>query len=142
MGRPMSDDERRTFLLEGTRTAKLATVRVDGRPHITPVWFVLDGDVVVFNTGAGTVKGKALSRDPRVTLCVDDERPPFAYVIIEGTAEIDTELDDMLTWATRIGGRYMGAERAEEFGRRNAVDTELLVRVTPTRTLTETGVSD
>jgi len=142
MGRPMSDDERRTFLLEGTRTAKLATVRVDGRPHITPVWFVLDGDVVVFNTGAGTVKGKALSRDPRVTLCVDDERPPFAYVIIEGTAEIETELDDMLTWATRIGGRYMGAERAEEFGRRNAVDTELLVRVTPTRTLTETGVSD
>ena len=142
MGRPMSDDERRAFLLEGTRTAKLATVRVDGRPHITPVWFVLDGDVVVFNTGAGTVKGKALSRDPRVTLCVDDERPPFAYVIIEGTAEIDTDLDDMLTWATRIGGRYMGAERAEEFGRRNAVDTELLVRVTPTRTLTETGVSD
>lgn len=142
MGRPMGDDERWAFLLEGTRTAKLATVRVDGRPHITPVWFVLDGDVVVFNTGAGTVKGKALSRDPRVTLCVDDERPPFAYVIIEGTAEIDTDLDDMLTWATRIGDRYMGAERAEEFGRRNAVDTELLVRVTPTRTLTETGVSD
>ncbi len=138
----MSDDERRAFLLEGTRTAKLATVRVDGRPHIAPVWFVLDGDVLVFNTGAATVKGKAIARDPRVTLCVDDERPPFAYVIIEGTAEIDTDLDDMLAWATRIGGRYMGADRAEEFGRRNAVDTELLVRVTPTRMLTETGVSD
>jgi PPOX class probable F420-dependent enzyme len=138
----MSDDERRAFLLEGTRTAKLATVRVDGRPHIAPVWFVLDGDVLVFNTGASTVKGKALARDPRVTLCIDDERPPFAYVIIEGTAEIDTNLDDMLTWATRIGGRYMGADRAEEFGRRNAVDTELLVRVTPSRMLTETGVSD
>jgi PPOX class probable F420-dependent enzyme len=138
----MSDDERRAFLLEGTRTAKLATVRVDGRPHIAPVWFVLDGDVLVFNTGASTVKGKALARDPRVTLCIDDERPPFAYVIIEGMAEIDTDLDDMLTWATRIGGRYMGADRAEEFGRRNAVDTELLVRVTPTRMLTETGVSD
>lgn len=138
----MSDDERRAFLLEGTRTAKLATVRVDGRPHIAPVWFVLDGDVLVFNTGAGTVKGKAIARDPRVTLCIDDEQPPFAYVIIEGTAEIDTDLDDMLTWATRIGGRYMGGDRAEEFGRRNAVDTELLVRVTPTRMLTETGVSD
>jgi PPOX class probable F420-dependent enzyme len=142
MGRPMSDDERRAFLLEGTRTAKLATVRVDGRPHIAPVWFVLDGDVLVFNTGAGTVKGKAIARDPRVTLCVDDERPPFAYVIIEGMAEIDTDLDDMLTWATRIGGRYMGADRAEEFGRRNAGSSELLVRVTPSRILTETGVSD
>jgi hypothetical protein len=142
MGPPMSDDERRAFLEEGTRTAKLATVRVDGRPHVAPVWFVLDGDVVVFNTGAGSVKGKALARDARVTLCVDDERPPFAYVIIEGTAAIDTDLDDMLTWATRIGGRYMGTDRAEEFGRRNAVASELLVRVTPTRMLTETGVSD
>jgi PPOX class probable F420-dependent enzyme len=142
MGREMSDDERRAFLLEGTRTAKLATVRVDGRPHVAPIWFVLDGDAVVFNTGAATVKGKNIRHDPRVTLCVDDDQPPFSYVIIEGTAEIDTDLDDMLTWATRIGGRYMGAERAEEFGRRNAVDTELLVRVAPTRFITEAGVSD
>ena len=142
MGRAMGDDERRAFLMEGTRTAKLATVRVDGRPHVAPVWFVLDGDVLLFNTGAATVKGTALQRDPRVTLCVDDERPPFAYVIIEGTAEVSTDLGDMLTWATRIGGRYMGADRADEFGRRNAVDTELLVRVTPTRMITETGVSD
>jgi PPOX class probable F420-dependent enzyme len=142
MGRAMRDDERRAFLAEGTRTAKLATVRVDGRPHIAPIWFVLDDDAVVFNTGAGTVKGRALARDPRVTLCVDDERPPFAFVIIEGTAEIDTDLDDMLTWATRIGGRYMGADRAEEFGRRNAVATELVVRDTPTRMITETSVSD
>ena len=128
--------------MEGTRTAKLATVRVDGRPHIAPIWFVVDGDDLVFTTGAATVKGKALQRDPRVTLCVDDERPPFAFVVIEGTAVIDTDLDDMFTWATRIGGRYMGADRAEEFGRRNAVESELLVRVAPTRMLTETGVSD
>ncbi len=142
MGRAMSDDERRDFLTEGTRTAKLATVRVDGRPHVAPIWFVLDGDDLVFNTGAATVKGKALQRDPRVTLCIDDERPPFAYVIVEGTAAIDTDLEEMLTWATRIGSRYMGADRAEEFGRRNAVESELLVRVTPTRMLTKTGVSD
>jgi PPOX class probable F420-dependent enzyme len=142
MGRPMSDDERRSFLMVGTRTAKLATVRVDGRPHVAPVWFVLDGDVLVFTTGAGTVKGKALRRDPRATLCIDDERPPFAYVIVEGIAEIDTDLDDMRTWATTIGGRYMGNDRAEEFGRRNAVAGELLVRVTPSHMLTETGVSD
>jgi hypothetical protein len=53
----------------------------------------------------------------------------------------DAILGDMLTWATRIGGRYMGVEWAEEFGRRNAFDTAL-VRVTPTRLITETGVSD
>jgi PPOX class probable F420-dependent enzyme len=138
----MGDDERRAFLLEGTRTAKLATVRADGRSHIAPIWFVLDGDVVVFNTGESSVKGKNIRRDPRVTLCIDDERPPFAYVIVEGIAEIDTDPGDMLTWAIRIGGRYMGADRADEFGRRNAVAGELLVRVTPTRMLTATGVSD
>jgi PPOX class probable F420-dependent enzyme len=137
----MSDNERRAFLMEGTRTAKVATVRADGRPHVAPIWFVLDGDVVVFNTGAGTVKGKALRRDPRVVLCVDDEQPPFAYVIIEGTAEFDTDPVDMLAWATRIGGRYMGADRGE-FGRRNAVDTELLVRVTPTHMIAEAAISD
>ena len=61
--REMTSDERRAFLLTGTRTGKLATVRPDGRPHVAPVWFVLDGvtekgDVVVFTTGADTVKGR------------------------------------------------------------------------------------
>ncbi len=142
MGREMSDDERRAFLLEGTRTAKLGTVRADGRPHIAPIWFDLDGDAVVFNTGRETVKAKNIGRNPRVAICVDDDQPPFSYVIIEGTAEIRNDVGDKLIWATRIGGRYMGADRADEFGRRNAVDTELLVHVTPTRFITEAGVSD
>jgi hypothetical protein len=138
----MSDDERRAFLQRGTRTGKLATVRADGRPHIAPIWFVLDGDVIVFHTGASTVKGRNIQRDPRVTLCIDNARPPYAFVVIEGTAKIDADMGESLTWATRIGGRYMGAGRAEEFGKRNAVDGELLVRVTPTRMIAETGISD
>ena len=144
----MTGPERRAFLLHGTRTGKLATVRPDGRPHIAPIWFVLDdsagGDdlVVVFTTGADTVKGRAIRRDPRVALVVDDEQPPFAYVLIEGTAEVSDDLDQMLDWAIHIGGRYMGADRAEAFGRRNAVPGELLVRVTPTKVLARTGLSD
>ena len=143
----MTGDERRAFLSHGTRTGKLATVRPDGRPHIAPIWFVLDGsseagDIPVFTTGAETVKGRAIRRDPRVALLVDDERPPFAYVLIEGTAEVSDDLDQMLDWATRIGGRYMGADRAEAFGRRNAVAGELLVRVNPTRVLARTGIAD
>lgn len=138
----MTDQERRDFLSHGTRTAKLATVRPDGRAHIAPVWFVLDGDVLVLTTGANTVKGRAIRRDPRVSLLVDDETPPFAYVLIEGTAEVSEDLDDMLDWATRIGSRYMGAEQAEAFGRRNAVPGELLVRVTPTKMLARAGIAD
>lgn len=143
----MTADERRAFLLHGTRTGKLATVRPDGRPHIAPIWFVLDGstdegDVVVFTTGAATVKGRAIRRDPRLAILVDDETPPFAYVLVEGTAEVSEDLDRMLDWATRIGGRYMGADQADAFGRRNAVPGELLVRVTPTKVLARAGISD
>ena len=126
----MTGDECREFLAEGTRTGKLATVRRDGRPHVVPIWFVLDGDDLVFTTGVGSVKARAMRRDPRVCLCVDDQRPPFAYVMIDGTASLSEDTDDLLRFATLIGGRYMGAERAEEFGRRNAVAGELVVRVT------------
>ncbi|HZN13196.1 MAG TPA: PPOX class F420-dependent oxidoreductase [Acidimicrobiales bacterium] len=140
--RTMTTDEARAFMLEGTRTGKLATVRQDGRPHVAPIWFVLDdnGDVI-FTTGADTLKGKALRRDGRVAIVVDDEQPPFAYVLVEGTATVSTDLDDMLAWATRIGGRYMGADNAEAFGRRNAVPEELLVRVTPTKLLARAEIS-
>jgi PPOX class probable F420-dependent enzyme len=135
MAREMTPDEIRTFLLVGTRTAKVATVRADGRPHVAPVWFVLDGDDIIFNTGASSVKGKTLRRDPRVSISVDDATPPYSFVVIEGIAEVTDDLDAMLPWSTAIGGRYMGADQAEQFGRRNAVAGELLVRVHPQHTI-------
>jgi PPOX class probable F420-dependent enzyme len=138
----MTPERRRAFLLEGTRTAKVATVAGDGRPHVTPIWFVLDGEDVIFTTERTSVKGRALRRDPRVGLCVDDERPPFAFVMIDGVASISEELSELRCWATRIGGRYMGADRAETFGARNGVPGELLVRVTPTRIIAQDGVAD
>ena len=138
----MGDGERRGVLSSGTRTGKLATVRRDGRPHVQPVWFVLDGDDLVFTTGATTVKGRNLRRDARASLVVDDEAPPFAFVRVDGVVDLSDDLDVMLVWATRIAARYMGAERAEAYGRRNAVPGELLVRLTPTHTVTEAGVAD
>jgi PPOX class probable F420-dependent enzyme len=129
----MSRDEWRAFVLSGTRTGKVAVARRDGSPHVVPVWFVLDGDDFVFTTAAGTVKGKSLRRDGRIALCVDDQRPPYAFVSIEGVAGTSDDLAELLHWATRIGARYMGEDRADEFGRRNAVPGEMLVRVTPQR---------
>lgn len=129
MARTMSKDEWQSFLSEGTRTGKLSTVRADGSPHIAPVWFLLDGDDLVFNTGADTVKGRNLARDGRVALCVDDDRPPFSFAIVEGLAETSDELSEVRAWATRIAARYMGEDRAEEYGARNGVPGELLVRV-------------
>jgi PPOX class probable F420-dependent enzyme len=180
----MTRDEIRSFLLEGTRTGKLATTRADGRPHVTPVWFVLDvpplspsqgsgsafwspsqgsgsgattaqppspratdgraavADELMLTTGAASLKAKAIRRDGRVCLCVDDQVPPYSYVMIEGTAVLSDDVDELRRWATAIGGRYMGADRADEFGARNAVPEELLVRITPTHVVAWADMAD
>ncbi|GAB2824109.1 PPOX class F420-dependent oxidoreductase [Streptomyces daliensis] len=129
MAHKMTKDEWQAFVSEGSRTGKLATVRADGSPHVAPVWFLLDGDDLLFNTGEETVKGRNLARDGRIALCVDDERPPFSFVVLEGRAEMSDDIDTMLHWATRIAARYMGEDKAEQFGARNAVPGEVLVRV-------------
>ncbi|WUD71637.1 PPOX class F420-dependent oxidoreductase [Streptomyces sp. NBC_00510] len=142
MGHRMTEEEWRAFVSAGTRTGKLATTRADGTPHVAPVWFLLDGDDVVFNTGKETVKGRNITRDGRVALCVDDDRPPFAYVVLRGRAEVSEEPGPLREWATRLAARYMGEDVAEEFGARNGVPGELLVRVRIDKVLAESGVAD
>ena len=138
----MTPTEYRSFLLDRVRTGKLATVRADGRPHVAPIWFDLDGETLLFTTWHESVKAVNLRRDPRVCLCVDEETPPFAFVQIEGTATMSDDVDDLLYWATRIGGRYMGADLAEAYGQRNGVKGELLVRVTPTKIVAQKNIAD
>jgi PPOX class probable F420-dependent enzyme len=128
----LSDDVT-AFLSEGTRTGMLGYLASDGRPLVAPVWFVVDGGELAFNTGKNTAKGRALARDPRVVMCVDDPRPPYSFVQVQGIASISEESEDVLDIATRTGGRYMGTDRAEEFGRRNGVPGELVVRIRPTK---------
>ncbi|MEV7078903.1 PPOX class F420-dependent oxidoreductase [Streptomyces sp. NPDC093516] len=142
MAEKMTDAQWREFVSHGTRTGKLSTVRADGSPHVTPIWFVLDGDELVFTTGKGSVKGRNIVRDGRVAVCVDDDRPPYSFVVLTGRARVSEDLDEVRRWATRIGARYMGEERAEEFGARNGVPGELLVRVTIDRVLAERNVAD
>ncbi|WP_326571173.1 PPOX class F420-dependent oxidoreductase [Actinacidiphila glaucinigra] len=142
MGHRMTEEEWRTFVSAGTRTGKLATTRAGGTPHVAPVWFLLDGEDVVFNTGKATVKGRNITRDGRVALCVDDDRPPFAYVVLQGRAEVSEEPGPLREWATRIAARYMGEDVAEEFGARNGGPGELLVRVRIDKVLAESGVAD
>jgi PPOX class probable F420-dependent enzyme len=125
----MTHEEAIGFLSAGTRTGKLATVRANGTPHVTPIWFVVDGDDLVFNTWHTSAKAKHLARNPRASLVVDLEEPPFAYVLVEGSVTISRDLDEIVHFATRIGARYMGADRAEEFGARNGVEGELLIRL-------------
>ena len=138
----MTKAEIKAFLLERVKTGKLASVRKDGRPHVAPIWFDLDGDTLVFTTWHESVKAKNIGREPRVSICVDDEQPPFSFVILEGTATMSDEPEALLYWATRIGGRYMGADQAEAYGKRNSVAGELLVRIEPTKIIAKKNISD
>ncbi|OBG38607.1 PPOX class F420-dependent oxidoreductase [Mycobacterium sp. E3198] len=130
------------FLSTGTRTGMLGYVAADGRPLVAPVWFVVDDGELAFNTGRETSKGRALARDRRVVICVDDPHPPYSFVQVQGVASVSEEPRDVLDIATRTGARYMGADRADEFGRRNAVPGELVVRLRPTKVIAGFDISD
>ena len=141
MPRKMTPEEIRAFLSHGTRTAKLATSGPDGQPHVMPVWFALDGEELVFTTWGDSVKARNLRRDPRAAIVVDEEAAPYAFVHIRGHVTLSDDLEELLRLATAIGGRYMGADRAAEFGRRNAVPGELLVRLHPERVIATADVA-
>lgn len=140
----MSQAEITQFLMSKPRTGKLATVRPDGRPHIAPIWFTVDGDDLIFTTWHTTVKAANLKADQRVSLCVDDDTPPYAFVIIEGVAQVQETPDpaEMLRWTTALARRYMGDAVAEAYGKRNAVPGEWLIRLTPTKIVAQSGISD
>jgi len=140
----MSDDEVRAFLKSNPpHTGKLATVRADGRPHVAPVWFAVDDDgSIVFTTGDDTVKGRNLARTGYAAVSVDDERPPFSFVMLEGPVELSDDMDQLRHWATVVGGRYMGEADAEAFGERNAVPGELLARLRPEKVVSAKDLAD
>ena len=140
---PMTADEYQAFIRQGSKTGKLATVRKDGRPHCVPVWCGFDGDCILFMTMSTSVKARNIQRDPRVAITFDNESFPYDFVTVEGTAEfLDASPEQLLKISTSIASRYVPAGRAEEFGERNAVSDEKVVRVTPTKVISAKGVAN
>jgi len=144
---PMSNDQVVAFMRTGSRTGKLGVTRKDGRPHIAPIWFDFDDATgeLVFVMGRDSLKARCIARDPRVTICVDTMEMPYDFARIDGVATLHTHDDDpaaMLHWATETCRRYVGDDRAAEFGQRNAASDELLVRVTPERYVGAFGITD
>ncbi len=138
----MSTEEWHKFVTSGAHTGKFATVGADGMPHVTPVWYVFDGEDFLFTGGLDTAKLRNVQRDPRAAMCIDDEAPPFSYVEVRGEVRLSEDLDDLKDVATRAAARYLGPERAEEFGRRNAVPGEAVARLHPTKVIAYRGIID
>ena len=112
----MSKAEISRFLMQGTFTGKLATAKEDGSSHVVPIWFVLDkrnsrnriGDIIL-TTGDTSVKANNIQRDNRVSICVDDQIPPFSFVTIFGRAKIyPYKQKEVLKWATKIAETIYG----------------------------------
>lgn len=146
----MSKVEISRFLMQGTFTGKLATVKEDGSSHVVPIWFILDkrnsrGSRVrniIFTTGITSVKANNIQRDNRISICVDDQMPPFSFVTIFGTAKIyPYKQNEVLKWATKMAERYRGKRNAEAYGRRNSKEGLVLVRIKPTRVIAEKDIS-
>lgn len=132
----MTKAEYTEFLTTPARCGKLATVREDGRPHVVPIWFVLDGENLIFTAWHTSIKVKNILRDGRVAICIDEDTPPYHYVLIEGHAELmDSSPEAGKHWAGLIGGRYMGQDRAQEFGERNGVEGEWVFRLIPEKVI-------
>jgi PPOX class probable F420-dependent enzyme len=144
MSQPMTRAQMFAFIQEAPRTGHLATVRANGRPHVAPIWIAVDPDreEIVFTTGSDTVKGRSLIQRQWAALCVDDQAPPFAFVIAEGPVTVVTDLAEIRRWATIIAGRYMGEALAETYGARNGVEGEWLCRLAPVRMVGERRVAD
>ena len=140
--REMTIEEALDFLSTGTRTAKVAWVASDGRPHVAPIWFVVEDGDILFATSAEAGKSRAMQRDRRVSLVVDLEEPPYAFVKVDGTVEFTEDPDEVLRVATLVGGRYMGADQAEAYGARNGVPGECVIRLRPSSIAGFDGISD
>jgi len=94
-----------------------------------------------FCTGDSSVKAKNMRHNPQVSICVDDESPPYAFVIIQGTAKLIEKHKDLLKWNTILGSRYMGEKLADVYGKRNAVEGSLIVEVIPTKMISDKDVA-
>ena len=140
--REMITEQALDFLSTGTRTGKVAWVAADGHPHAAPIWFIVEDGAILFNTGTAAGKARAMRRDPRVSLLVDMEEPPYAFVKVDGTVDFTEDLDEVRRVATLAGGRYMGEEQAEAFGARNGVPGECVVRLRPSRIAGFDGIAD
>lgn len=78
-----------------------------------------------------------------MTLVIQDDSPPYRYVVIEGRViGYDDDPENVRHWAGKLGGRYMGEDRAEEFARRNGVPGEMAARFKIERVRADTNITD
>jgi PPOX class probable F420-dependent enzyme len=136
----MTDNEWRSFVTAGTRLAHIAVTRPDGRPHVTPICFILDGDELAFVLLPSSVKGKNLARDSRLAICVSDEQQPYSFVAIEGHARLSAEPDQIKHIGAGIANRYYPSQPAEHVAESFVQEGFTGVRISITNVIARSGL--
>jgi PPOX class probable F420-dependent enzyme len=109
--------------------ASLATLMPDGSPQVTPVWVVLEGDLVLVNTARGRQTDKNMRRDPRVAMAIIDPENPYRYLEIRGrVAEITEENAD--AHIDKMAKKYLGADK---YPYRQPSETRVIFKIQPER---------
>ena len=85
-------------------------IREDGLPHQTVMWYALRGDTILLNEGRARTRSRHLRRDPRLSVCIEDEA---RYVTLTGTCELQSD-DQSPPWPT--SSPWRSATRAEQQG--------------------------
>ncbi len=142
MPKRVSRVERERFLA-GRRVAVLATLGPDGEAVLTPIWYLYRDGLLYMRTGQESVKARNVSRDPRVTVCVQDERAPYRSVTVYGRASIEPAEEGL---EATISRRYLGAVGGAFYLRtaREAVEqgAEVTLVVRPERVVTQDFSAD
>lgn len=110
--------EQEAFLAEPGVLMRIAVVREDGSPLVTPIWFLYENAAIHFTPRERSEWFRCLRRDPRVALCIDEENLPYRKVLVEGRAELVHDLGEDDVWRDlyrRIARRYVGEHGAEQY---------------------------
>jgi PPOX class probable F420-dependent enzyme len=132
LGTPQQDE-----FISNHKWAVVTTLRRDGSPANSVVFYAREGDVLFFSTTKGRLKAKTLERDPRIALTALEEGSPYSYVTVEGAATVHSpeKGDNTLPWHHAILKTMLGpdAPLTEEYKQRLRQEGRVIVRVHPHR---------
>jgi len=97
----LSDPQRQ--FLKGVRFAVVSTIDANGLPHQTVMWYALEGDQLLLSTPRDSLKHRHLQRDPRLSVCVEDN---YTYVTLTGVVTLDEEPGRARADYQRLQKRY------------------------------------
>ena len=138
MPRKLTRDEWQRFL-KGRHVCVLSTIGPDGAPILTPIWYIYKRDKMLMRTGARSIKALNVARDPRVSICVQDERPPYVSVTVYGRAEIKPKKRGLGGQIARHYLGFLGGTVYMRQGRQTVEQSaeEITIVVTPERVVTQ-----